>query len=555
MRWYEKTRLRLRSLARKSRVERELDGELRFHIEQQVRENLAAGMSPEEARFAALRAFGGIAQFKEECRDMRRLGWIENLWQDLRYGWRTLGRSPGFTAVAVISLAFGIGVNTAVFSLIDALLLKEVNVADPDSLVSLRSVLPRGGATTQFSLSTFERLRDQTHVFSGMIAWRASRIAVSSDGAPAEMADAGFYSGAYYSVLGVPALLGRTFTPADDKPGQDAVAVIGYRYWQTKFSGNPSVLNQTIEAKGIPLKIVGVSPPAFTGLSLTDRSPDITLPLVWMPRLLLNDDRPSVNIMARLQRGWTLSHAAAEVNVAYSRVLADTLDASLTDQRKRELLGRSMDLTPAGRGNPGRWRDYKLRLTVLMGVVAIVLLISCANVANLLLARAAARQREMAVRLAIGAGRSRLIRQLLTESILLAVLGGATGLWFAIWAHRALSRFLRLPADLTLDWRVLGFTAAVCLLGGIIFGLAPALRSTRIDLSPGLKERAAGTAGASWIGESSGDSPGGAFALVDDRRGFIDSHPAEPQSCRSRIRPRKRAVVLDLSDHARLRRA
>lgn len=492
MRLSTKLWLRLRSLFLRPQVERELDAELRFHLEQQTSENLAAGMSPDEAHYAALRQIGGLAQFKEECREMRRLSWIENLWQDPRYALRTLRRSPGFTAIAIVSLAFGIGVNTAVFSLIDALLLKAVNVADPDSLVSLRCRLPRGSTTTQFALSTFERLRDQTHIFSGMIAWRESRIAVSSKGAPAEMVGAGFYSGGYYSILGVTPLLGRTFLPVDDAPGQDAVAVISYRYWQTEFSGNPSVLNRTIHAKGIPVRIIGVTPPGFTGLSVTEAYPDIMLPLVWMPRLLLNDDNPSVNITARLKRGWMASRAAVEANVVYSHALAETLEASLPAQRKRDLLARSIVLIPAGRGDPGRWRDYRLRLSVLMGVVAMVLLISCANVANLLLARAAARRREMAVRLAIGARRARLIRQLLTESLLLAVLGGGTGLLLAIWAHRALSHFLGLPEEFALDWRVLGFAAGVCVAAGVLFGLTPALRSTRIDLSAGLKERAVG---------------------------------------------------------------
>lgn len=483
---------RLRAVFRRNTLEEELDDELRFHFEQHVRKHIEAGLTNEEALRRARLSFGGIDQVKEECRQARGVAALDSAMQDLRYSVRVLRKSPVFTTVAVLSLALGIGVNTAVFSLINDLLLREINVSDPAALVSLRRIQPRGGSSSQFDISMFEELRDHNTSTRGMLGWGMSRMGVSAGNRMAEMISTAFYSGNAFSLLGVRPLLGREFTPEDDRPGRRAVAVISYEFWRRYFGGNDAVLGDTMDAKGIPLTIIGVMPPAFTGLAITDtnRPLDLMLPLVWYPRFLLNDESPTVNIVARLKPGMSLGWTRAELNVVFSRSVSRTLDPTLPDDRKRALLSQSLELKPAGRGNPGRWEGYKLRLSILMGVVAIVLLICCGNVANLMLARAAARQRELAVRLAIGAARRRLIRQLLTESLAVGILGGSAGLLIAVWGNAALSKILGLGSTLVIDWRVLGFTASLSLVTGMLFGLTPAFRFTRIDLSQSLKERA-----------------------------------------------------------------
>ena len=377
------------------------------------------------------------------------------------------------------------------FSLIDDLLLRTVDVTDPETLVSLHRILPRGGTAQDFSVPMFEEIRDHNHVLSGTVGFSWSRIGISINGAPAEMVTAGFYSGNYFSVLGVRPLLGRTFSPADDKAGANAVALMSYSYWTRQLSADPSVVGKTISAKGFLVTIIGVTPPGYTGLYPSREPPDFELPLVWLPQFLLNDDTPDVHISGRLNAEATLQQARAELNVIFSRVLRNSLDPQLSKERQQELLGQSIEVAQAGTGDRTRWEDYKLRLTVLMGVTSLLLLICCANVANLLLARAATRQKEIAIRLSIGAGRATLIRQLLTESILLSSFGGGAGILSAIWTRAAMRNLLGLSdtAD-TLNWHVFVFAAAISFITAVVFGMAPALRSTRVDLTSSLKEGA-----------------------------------------------------------------
>jgi predicted permease len=489
MQWADRLRLRWSSLRHRSRVDAELGDELRFHLEQQITENLEAGLTPEEARYRALRSIGGIANLQEECRDMRRLNLMDSFMKDLIYAGRTLRKSPLFAVVAILSLGFAIGANAAVFSVINRLLLAPLRVADPDTLVAVERVLPAGGTESEFPVAAFEQFRDHNRTFSGIAAWASSRLSVSLNGEPAELVDVGFYSGDAFAVLGVEPILGRTFTSAEDHAGQDAVAVISDRYWRRRFAGSETVLNRKIETKGVVVTIIGVLPPGFTGLSEMTGYPDITLPFVWQSRFALNDNGVHANIAARLSKKATIEQAQAEANVIFSRVTQQLIDPATPEDRKRELLAQSVQIRPAGRGDHGQWERYKLRLAILMGAVAILLLIACANVANLTLARGAARQREFAIRYAIGAGRLHLIRQLLTESLLLGVSSGLVGLWMAGWARSGLAALLGTEGSVALDGRVLAFTTAVSIASVILFGLAPAVRSSRAGLAQGLTGR------------------------------------------------------------------
>ena len=470
------------------RLDRDLDDELRSHIEMRTAENISAGMSAEEAHLDALRRFGNTTLIHEQARSARLPVLLETVVQDVRYGLRTLRKSPAFAIVAIMSLALGIGINAAVFSLINTLLFREVNLTDPASVVSLYRLSQQGALRANFPFAAIESLQKENHVFSGMAAWLETTQGIRVNGAPAENVRAGFYSGNYYSLLGVQPYLGREFNSEDNQPGQPPVAMISYSYWQRRFSGSAAALESTIQVKGTLFKIVGVTPPSYSGLTVLSRPPDIALPLVWYPQFKLNDDDVSADIVARLKPGTTIAEASAEITVLFRRIPPDSLGAGWTHQVQHGLLNDSIEVHSRGKGDEWGWEDYKLRLTILMGVVGFVLLIACANVANLLLARGTARRREIAIRLAIGAARMRVVRQLMTESLLVAVTGGAIGLGLAVFANRVLAQMLGIRGNFALDWRVLGFALGASLVAGILFGLAPALRSTRVDLQSGLKE-------------------------------------------------------------------
>lgn len=478
---------RFASVFRSRKLDRDLEDELRSHLDMRTQDNLEAGMSEEEARLDAQRRFGDQVLIRERTRSAHIAVWLESVLQDLRYGLRTLHKSPAFTLVAALSLALGIGINTAVFSLIDTLLFREVRLVDPARLVSLYRFSAKGVTQGWFPIPVFRELRDSNHVFAGTAAWTVSHFSARVNGEPPRMVSGGFYSDNYYQLLGVRPWLGRTFTPQDDQPSAPPVAMISYDFWRNEFGGSRAALGRTINAKGIAFQVVGVVPPGFTGLTVLDKPPDIALPLTWYPSLKLNDDDLSADIVARLNPATALEQATAEANLVFHRIPPELLAPDWTEAVKRGLLSESIELHPRGRGDEWGWREYKLHLSLLMGVVGLVLLIACANIANLLLARAAARRKEIAIRLAIGAARWRVIRQLLTESFLLAGLGSAAGLWMALLAHRALLRVLGLEGDFTLDWRVLIFTAGIGLIAGAFFGLVPAFRGTRLDPGSSLK--------------------------------------------------------------------
>lgn len=478
--------LRLRALLRRKTVEGELDDELRFHVERQTEAHIRAGMTPEEARQRARLQFGGLEQVKEQCRDARGVAFIESLFQDLRYGLRVLGASPGFTAVAVLSLALGIGANTAIFSLMDAVLLKTLPVKDPQQLVQVIATWP-GGWQSNVPWPVFEQIRRSPQSFSGVFAFYPRWLNLRADGG-AERVLAQTVSGDYYSTLGVPAHLGRTLTSADEAQADSSPAVVlSYAFWARRFGGDPAVVGKTVYLNGTAAIIIGVTPPDFFG---ADRaaSPDITIPLgsrEWYSQ---------VWIMARLKPGVSAHQAEAEVDVCLQHAL-EFIRPHLKDEPARDrehFLSKRGGLLPADKGAAGLGLRYSEPLEVLIALTGLVLLIACANVANLLLARSAARSNEIGLRLAIGAGRGRLIRQLLTESMLLSVAGAALGVLFAFWVHRLLVGLLigesaPTTLDFRVDYRVLAFTAGVSVLSGLLFGLAPALRATRLDLVSTLK--------------------------------------------------------------------
>src|SRR5882762_3791676 len=409
---------------------------------------------------------------------MRGIGW--GFWADVRYGARLLLRNPGLAAVAVSSLALGIGANTALFSVVDAMMLRMLPVPRADEIVRLR---------TPLSYPAFRTIRDRTQTLAGLSAFSVFPASVRT-GEDAEQAVGQMVSGDFYSVLGVNAFLGRLLSPDDDRipgvGGRDGpVGVLSYQYWQRRFALDPSVVGRTITLNGVPVAIVGVAPPKFFGVIQT-LSPDLTVPIALQPRvfpststeLWVHGDEGSIltydltdtygpEIVARLKSGITIERAQAELTVLYRQILAARGSTRTEEQQRREHAEQRVDLTPAGNGS-GMFQpqERSLLLIVMSAVPAVVLLIACANVATLLLARAAARQREVAIRLSVGSDRMRLIRQLLTESFVLAVAGGAAGLLIAAWGRRVLltwisSRagpFFALQAET--DTRALIFTLA-----------------------------------------------------------------------------------------------
>jgi predicted permease len=416
---------------------------------------------------------------------------MEILAQDLRFFLRTLRKSPGFSAAVILTLTLGIGANTAIFSLIDAVILRTLPVKNPQQLYFLEAV-SREGTDGGFPFSVFEQIRDRNTSLSGVIGFDGTRLSASIDGQP-EVLWGECVSGDFFNVLGVGTTRGRALTIEDDLPTSPPAAVISHRYWKRRFGLDPAILGRTITLKGVPFTLVGVAPEGFLGIE-PGWAPDLWLPMAHWTRLRLND-HVNVGIMGRLKPGIARERARAELDAIYAAfgIGAPGSEPPSTERGQRQ---SRIVLTSGARGLSDLRDEFSLPLAILMGVVLAVLLIACANVANLTLARASSRRKEIALRLAIGAGRTRLVRQLLTESVMLALFGGVLGFLLAIWGSDALLSLVssgRVPISLDLhhDARIFGFTTGLSLSIGVLFGLVPAMRATRTDLNSVLKDSAA----------------------------------------------------------------
>jgi predicted permease len=435
---------------------------------------------------------------------------MQTLLQEIRFTLRTLRKGPVFTFVAILSLALGIGANTAIFSLMDQVLLRALPVQHPEQLVMLDQPGPQNGSIfgeNAFSYPMYRDFRDHNSVFSGLLARFPISMSVAYHD-QTDRAEGELVSGNYFEVLGVRALLGRTFTRDDDRtPGGHPVAFLSYGYWKRRFGGDRSVLSQTLLLNGHPMTVVGIGRPGFKGVEV-GRATDVMVPIMMKAEMTpaWNDmeNRRSwwLNIIARLKPGVAVEQAGAGLNVLFHQINAQELQEmpDATPRFRERFLKKNLELIPAATGRSRLREKFSTPLVVLMCMVGLVLLIACANVANLLVARAAARQKEIAIRLALGAGRRNVIRQLLVESLLLAAFGGAAGLLVAAWAGDVLLHFV--PSDAAVrsfstapDARVLAFNFAISIVAGLVFGLVPALQTTRPSLSSTLKDQAGSISG------------------------------------------------------------
>jgi len=521
---------RLRGLFRKRKLEQDLDDEIQAHLEMQIADHVRQGMTPAEARYLALRKFGGVEQMKEIHHEGRSLAPVETFLRDLNYGFRMMRRSPGVTAVAILSLALGIGANTALFSVVDAVLLETLPVANPEQLVLFEWQAPRvfrisgmsGTSNVEsppgmrglslFRYDVFEKLRvaqasSPEGPLSDLFAFAPLPELTAKFGDQPEIINGQAVSGEYFTGLRVNPVLGRAITAEDDRAGAAPVVVLSYQLWQDRFSADPAVIGQQLKLNQQSLTIIGVTPPGFNGTLQVGYQPAVTVPLNIEP--LLRGENSTLgtaatpglwwlDVMGRLKPGATAEQARETLNGTFQTAALEAMPPPRKSTDPAQLAPKdypSLRFEPGDRGMLDRRKSYAATIYGLFIVVALVLLIACANLANLLLARATMRRPEISIRVAVGAGRWRLVRQLLTESLLLATVGGAVGVLFAFWGNHALlaltdsdTGLLPKGVELSLNWRVLVFTLAISLLTGVLFGLVPAWRATSMELSSTLKQ-------------------------------------------------------------------
>ena len=473
------------ALLRRTRAERELDEELRYHVERQTEQNIGLGMSPEEARQVALKSFGGVEQAKERSRDTRGVRPLEDIWQDLRHAARMLLKNPGFTLIAVLTLALGIGANTIIFSVVNAVLLRPLPYRDPDRVMAIRETKLPETSDSQVSPGNFLDWRKQNSIFSSLEAITVKDFNLVDVDDP-ERVRGMLATHGFLSMLGMRPQIGRDFLPEEDRPGHNKVVILGYGVWERRFGGDPNVLGRAITLDDQIYTVIGVMPP---NAGLRFRDTDVWTPLAITAEQAQRHGSRYLMACGRLKPGVTLEEARLEMSH-----IADGLAKQYPDSntgwnvRVVSLLDYAAD-----------WA--KPRLLLLLGSVAFVLLIACANVANLLMARAAARRKELAIRAALGAGRWRIVRQLLTESMLLSLAGGIAGVVVANWGVKLLlttsvmNGFKLRVIDISLDGRMLVFNLAVVLLTGCVVGMVPALQASKPNLNETLNEGGRGSTG------------------------------------------------------------
>jgi predicted permease len=509
-----------RNALRRSEMERNMSEELQFHLERRAEDLVAhRGLSPDQAMRAARLEFGSMEKYKEEARQSLGLRLLDELRADLRYALRTFGKNKGFTAAAIATLALGIGANTAVFSVVDALLIRELPVKDPkelvvfdwlrtqDSMVAGYSGYGRQGPGTglgvrsSFSALTVERFREHTATLSHVFAFSpVGTLNIIAD-RQTDTASGLLVTGDYFAGLGVPALIGRTISSSDDNPNAEPVAVISHRYWQRRFAGDPSVVGKAIEVNRSAVVIVGVTPNGFDGPRMSE-SFDVTLPIGMASRIRGFKETARawpawmwwMQMMGRLRPGITRDQALANLQSAFLDTVRESWAARPSDTPNPTRTGiPQLRVRSGAQGPDGPRVDAQQILSLVFAVVGAVLLIGCVNLANLFLVRASARRQEVSVRLTLGASRCRVIRQLLTESLLLALTGGVVGVILALWGKEFM---VWLPTrdtpivDARIDWRVLAVTAGLSAIAALAFGIGPALRATRADLGQSLKTSA-----------------------------------------------------------------
>ena len=477
----------LRSLLWKASVADEVDAELAFHVEMRTREYIARGLEPELARAKAIGRFGDLNRVNDTCRrigegrerDMRRAEWIHEFGQDARYALRQLARMPGFTAVAALTLAIGIGATTAIFSIVNAVVLRPLPFPDPDRLVRVYS--NRRGADGSSSAATFLAWRERSHSFSQLVPAEYRNFTLVAGDRPAEQVTGERVSADFFPRLGLGMRLGRPFSKDEDQPGRDNVVVLNERFWKSRFNGDSLIIGRSVRLNAVEHVVIGVVS-ATADVMGADAS--VWVPIAFTPEERADSRKGYLDVFARLAPGVTLAQAQSEMSA-----IAKRLETELEDNRENGV--RIASLTEVFVGS------YRSRLLILLGAVGFVLLIACVNVANLLLARGAARGKEISIRAALGAGRGRVLRQLLSESVVLAGIGGALGLVFAFWGVRALkglapSEVPRLD-EAGLDLVTVAFALGATALSSIVFGIVPALRTARPDLQGALREGGRGS--------------------------------------------------------------